>query len=397
MRGEISHSPKAQKALLAKTHLWSIQKAYGPKVVSAIIKAANNLRASVNLSEITKILKTDSSHKAKADMVMQALGFKDFRKHLVAQGLQDVLLDAYRRGAVMGAAQLPKRNIARATKVCKIFRIQKAPKQSTSLDANLDITNQATIDFLQTYLPELIVEINSQQAQAVLTLIQNGFTSGWPVDEIARSIRGVVGLTAQQAQYVANFENQLITGELDGLTAPWERRLSASTAQQALSEFNADEVDWDNVAMLTDKYAQSLLNNRALNISRTEVHNASTEGQKDLWNQAKAQGLMPKTTRRHWLGTDDGKEREAHVEVEDMNPDGVPFNEPFQTPVGPVMYPGKSGVPSFDINCRCTTFLTFDEPVSQDEDDSDMEDQEPDEEQEEIDPDEILEEEQDAP
>ena len=42
-----------------------------------------------------------------------------------------------------------------------------------------------------------------------------------------------------------------------------------------------------------------------------------------------------------------------------MNKEGVGLDEPFNTPIGPVMGPGKSGNPAFDINERCDTYLEF--------------------------------------
>jgi hypothetical protein len=226
---------------------------------------------------------------------------------------------------------------------------------------SLDLINPSAVDYLAAEIPELILEINQDQAEAVQAILLDGIHGGKDGPQIAREIRDSVGLTEQQAQWVINFRNQLESGEEGPYTPVGDRRLSAIDSAAAQAEMNSEETDPDAVDMLVEKYGFSLLNKRAMDIAVSELHSAMIQGQDDLWHQAKDLGYLdPAITRRHWLGVHDSKEREDHWATEDMNePDGVGLDEPFDTPVGPVMNPGDSGVDEFDINDRCTVYLTF--------------------------------------
>jgi len=82
-------------------------------------------------------------------------------------------------------------------------------------------------------------------------------------------------------------------------------------------------------------------------IARTEAHRASVQGQLKTYEDAEKLGVE---IQRIWDATLDNKTRPEHGEL-----DGQAANEEgfFRTAVGPVEGPGLSGVPSFDINCRC--------------------------------------------
>ena len=238
--------------------------------------------------------------------------------------------------------------------VRKVLRLKSLkPIQKASLTASLNLTNPSSVDYLTLELPTLISELDQEQQRAVQQILLDGITQGNDAEEIAQQIKDSVGLTQQQAEWVSNFRDQLESGVDDGLTPVAERRLSATDANMAQDEFDAAETDPDTVDLLVDKYRSSLLSYRALGIAVTEIHAASIQGQDDIWHQAVDQGFLnPDITERHWLGVGHDREREDHIATEDMNePAGVGIDEPFDTPVGPVMNPGESGDDDFDINC----------------------------------------------
>jgi len=253
------------------------------------------------------------------------------------------------------------------------------------LTGSLDITNSLAVEYLANDLPELIKEINADQAAAVQSILLDGINGGMDGPEIARRIKNVVGLTQAQAQWVLNFKQQLEDGVNGDFTPVDERRLSAVDAQMAQDEMDAVETNPDVVNLLVGNYAASLTAKRAMDISVSEIHSAFIQGQHQLWLKAKDLGYLdPNITRRHWLGTHMENERQAHLDTEDMNePDGVGLEEPFDTPVGDVMNPGDSGDDGFDDNCHCGVYLTFndkwgsgspekyDEELNSDEEDED--------------------------
>ena len=87
----------------------------------------------------------------------------------------------------------------------------------------------------------------------------------------------------------------------------------------------------------------------------TESIRAVSAGNHLAWKQAAEDGKVDAdAVVRLWVYTHDGKTRPAHIAIPSMNPDGVGLDEAFDSPLGPIMYPGD---PDADIantaNCRC--------------------------------------------
>lgn len=312
-----------------------------PLVMEAFLKAARMVRDQVVLKAMVDAIKSgnvelaiDLSGAAKLGQAMRGVGLPPGEK-----SVNDYLMEAFQSGAVMGALQLPK---------------------EAGLKAALDLTNPESVRYMREHLPLLIREITNDQRRMVRSLVLEGFTEKVAPIDIARQVRDVVGLTELQGRAVINFRRQLETGEMGSGKAPWDRRLSGPEQAQARNLFEAEAPNQAKVDAIVARYEQSLINRRALDIAGTEVHTASIQGQRELWDQAQTDGLLdPSKTRRFWLDTKDDRERDEHLAVPGMNPNGVGLDEPFQTPIGPVMDPGTSGVASFDINCRCAVGLGF--------------------------------------
>lgn len=91
---------------------------------------------------------------------------------------------------------------------------------------------------------------------------------------------------------------------------------------------------------------------RSVVIARTEVVRASNFGA----YEGMRQGGVPK---REWLATRDDRVRDSHLAADGQI---VGIDQPFTLGSGvQTMYPGASGVPEEDIQCRCTTAPVFDE------------------------------------
>lgn len=85
---------------------------------------------------------------------------------------------------------------------------------------------------------------------------------------------------------------------------------------------------------------------RAVTIARTEVVRASNFGG---WAGMKQGGIEEK----EWLATRDDRVRDSHLEADGQI---QPIDRPFTLGSGAqAMYPGDTGEPEEDINCRCTT------------------------------------------
>lgn len=317
-----------------------------PKVTRSFLEAVHAMRSELKMKELIKLIEA-KDFDAVVDLAIESKKvFKALDDRIRGQGVPldrssvyDDLLEAHMGGAQVGAYKLGR--LGRAT-------------------SSLDLTNPASTRYLRDHLPEMIVEIDNQQRVAVREALLRGYTDGRPAPMIAREIRDSVGLTAKQSTYVANFRRQLETGQMGSGTAPWARRLSAVEQNQARVIFSSPTASTAKIDAMVTRYSESLLNRRAKNIARTEVHRSAMEGQNALWDQAKAEGLLdPERTKRFWLFTHDGRGRDEHAAVPKMNEDGVGLDEDFQTPIGPVSAPGESGDAGFDINCRCDVIIRF--------------------------------------
>lgn len=315
-----------------------------PRVAAAFRAAMKGVRDRATLRALAAALE-----RGEIGIALELAGAEAYRAALSGSGqapgaasVQEELLAAFREGGVAGQRQLPR---------------------TLALRASLDLTNPEAVKFVSEYLPTMIREVSEASQRAVQDAVLRGFREGRPLPTIARDVRDVVGLTSKQGRAVTNFRRQLEEGALDAGKPPLTRRLSAVERRQAHQIWAAGgEGRTKRVDALVDRYRESLVNRRAKDIARTEVHRAHLEGQEELWRQAEERGLIdPAVTRRFWVITPDTRLRDSHAAVPAMNPNGVGLHEPFDTPVGPVMAPGKSGDPGFDINCRCTVALRFDE------------------------------------
>lgn len=86
--------------------------------------------------------------------------------------------------------------------------------------------------------------------------------------------------------------------------------------------------------------------------ARTAYTGAQCAGRIEGLHQAQEMGINVK---KQWLATKDSRTRDAHAELDGQT---VDVDEPFESELGPIMYPGDpSADPANVWNCRCT--LTY--------------------------------------
>ncbi len=191
-------------------------------------------------------------------------------------------------------------------------------------------------------------------------VIAGGFADGITLRRLARQIRRIVGLTAAQQRAVTNLIVRLQNangGTLvrAGLLPTTEPGVGRSSIKVRVPPGGASAELIERVA---SRYANLLLNKRALLIARTETIRAANEGQRQLWLQSRAKGLIPSGVKRIWLITPD--DRLCPV-CRGMAGQVRPLNEPFDTGryglvMGPPAHPAG----------RCATALavTSTTPIS---------------------------------
>ena len=83
--------------------------------------------------------------------------------------------------------------------------------------------------------------------------------------------------------------------------------------------------------------------------ARTMTTAAENAGRMDRFEEAKEMGIKMKKT---WVATLDDRTRDAHALLDGQT---VDVDEPFDSILGPIMYPGDPDAdPENVYNCRCT-------------------------------------------
>lgn len=89
--------------------------------------------------------------------------------------------------------------------------------------------------------------------------------------------------------------------------------------------------------------------NQARTHARTAMTGAQNAGRIAGYHQAEAMGIE---MHKEWLATLDNRTRHAHAALDGRH---VPVDEPFQSELGEIMYPGDPNArPANVYNCRCT-------------------------------------------
>lgn len=251
-----------------------------------------------------------------------------------------------------------------------------------------DQLNPRLITWLQTYNLGLIRQISDSTKEAVRSVLVGGMTEGKNPKDVARQIKGIVGLTERQAKAVMNYRKELETFHLkrtagsfglgrkvnsvngtqvtildeDGLNSDGvnARRLrdfrydgQLSRAVETGKPLSPEQID-----KMVAAYQRKYLAYRARTIARTEALRTTNMGVQDSWRQAiEDQVVQESLVRRQWVVAKDERLCEWCSPIPNMNPKrGVKLDQPFATPKGPVT------LPPVHPNCRCTVFIRQWEP-----------------------------------
>lgn len=207
--------------------------------------------------------------------------------------------------------------------------------RTAQIDLAFDQTNPEALRWARTRAARLVTEIDASTRAAIRRIIAMAFKEGIPPREAAQMIRPLVGHTER---------------DVEALSAAWERLMKADggdlvkVGQRSYRVPSRWSKTW--VKRVYDKYADKLIANRALLIARTETIAASNEGQRQLWTQAQAEGLIAQTAKRVWITTFDDRECPTCAGMDGQT---RLIDEPFDAgPNGEVMSPPAHPA------CRCS-------------------------------------------
>lgn len=239
-----------------------------------------------------------------------------------------------------------------------------------------DVRNARAEAWLRDHSSRLVTEIVEDQRQAIQLAAAEGTRTGRNPRQTALDIvgrispqtgrrsGGIVGLTSQQAQYVANARAQLLSGDPEQMRAYLQRgrrdaRFDGLVRRAIAASKPVAVADVDRIMA---RYADRLLLLRGETIARTEALSAFSAGREETYAQAIDQGIRAENVTKTWRTAADGRVRDAHAAMRGQK---RAFGEPFRSPTGALlMHPGDSslGAGGSDLaNCRCVHVIRIDQ------------------------------------
>ncbi|MCI2243786.1 hypothetical protein L3067_04085 [Xanthomonas sp. PPL568] len=328
-----------------------------PDIAKAFVQAIYAIRGQAAVQVIADLLQA-----GRIDDVLTALGFDAPR----FSGLAEAVRQAFVAGGTAGVAELPRMTLKLDPVITGSYR----PKAvSPVLRPSFDLRNPAAEAWLRDNSARLVTRIVDDQRQLIRGVLQRGMAAGRNprqsaldivglVGETGRRSGGVVGLTAQQGQFVANVRAQLASGDPAQMAAYFDRarrdkRLDGIVKRAIAAGKPVAQVDIDKIA---GRYADRLLALRGEMIARTESITSMNAGREEAFRQQiEAGALAPENVVATWSATGDKRTRHSHAA---MNGQRRTFGQPFQSPSGAqLMYPGDTSLgagPEEIVGCRCT-------------------------------------------
>lgn len=318
-------------------------KALEPRIRDAFLQAIADIRGEVSVRILATLIE-----EGRIEDVADILGLDAARFSELIQQVRQ----AYYEGGLEGVREIPLLNGPGGSRVRVRF----------------DMTNPRAEAWLSTHSAALIAEITAEQMLAIRDIVSRGTMAGRNPRDIAldiigrigvtgRRTGGIIGLTSQQARYVLNAREQLLSGNPSVMRDYFSRvrrdRRFDSLVRRAIEEGRAVSVA--DVDRITARYADRLLQLRGESIARTEALTAFSTARDQAFKQAIDTGLIaPENIEKEWSSSGDDRVRETHM---DMDGQTVGINEPFVSSTGSaLMYPGDTSLgagPEDVINCRC--------------------------------------------
>ena len=246
---------------------------------------------------------------------------------LIEQALREIDPAAAIRAATGGLEfEKMRETLAQIVEASGAITTQALQRTTGTILASFNLTNPYAAQYARTEVGRLIRGITQTTQEGIQRLIERGIVEGIDVRTSARQIRSMVGLTPQQADWVMNYETRLLDRGIGGLDAKVER------------------------------YANKLIRQRALTISRSETLDAANSGQIAAWKAAQDQGLLDKDVAVTWIVTPDERLCEICAPIPTMDENkNVKVGGAFTTGDGRRITRPQESHP----RCRCSLALRF--------------------------------------
>lgn len=331
----------------AMTHreLEQLAESFEPGIRSAYLEAITGIRDEATARMLEFLVRA-----GQVDLAMEALGINAARFAPLAETVRT----AYLQSGLRTAMEVP-------------------PLRHTGLGGSyqvafrFDLTNPRAEQWVREHSSKLVTAIVEDQRHLIRATVAEGLAVGRNPRQTALDIvgrvgvtgrrsGGVLGLTSQQAQFVASAREELSSPA--GMARYFSRQRRDkrfdATVRKAMREGRA--LSPEQIDRITGRYADRLLQLRGEMIARTESITSMNAAREESYRQAiEAGDLLPENVIGIWGATGDRRTRDSHFA---MNGQQRRFGQPFVTPGGASMrYPGdiELGAGAEEtVQCRCT-------------------------------------------
>lgn len=214
----------------------------------------------------------------------------------------------------------------------QVFQRERWKKQLADLAATLTRTKQIAMDIV------------NEAAPGVFAMNAN-----WATFEIERAgnINMGFGLYDEDAvKRLLRDEPELLPPSRVAIPEDEKWNMQAITRQINMGIVTGARLD--DIAKNLQRVAQ-MSANQAKTHARTAMTGAQNAGRMEGYHRAEGMGIK---LEKEWLATLDNHTRHAHAALDGQH---VPVDKPFQSELGPIMFPGDPDArPANVYNCRCT-------------------------------------------
>lgn len=206
------------------------------------------------------------------------------------------------------------------------------------------LVNPRAVQAAQRQVANLVQGITTEGIAALRQIISASVAGGYTPAKSAQLIRDVVGLDHRRVDAVVNYRRSL-----EAVMAG-DAGESAAVRTLADARFSTSGLTPAKIDRMVTRYSEKQLASRATLIARTETIRSASLGQRAIWDEAAARGLIDRDrTRIVWITTEDDRTCAECMEADGqtISLDGGSFTGGAFISQEPPLHPG----------CRCTTAL----------------------------------------
>lgn len=330
------------KRLSQRERFEQLVSTFEPMVRRAFEEAVEDIRSNIVLRRIVERLERGDIPGAIAAMHLDEAAFRP---------LDEAIRQAFNGGGVAAIEQMPALR----------------DPEGHQIVIRWDARNVYAEEWLRLHSSTLITNIIADQREAVREALEEGLARGdnptrSALNVVGRVSRvtgkregGILGLTAQQSQYVASARQELLSSDRAALRNYLGRGRRDNRFDRTVIKALKDEkpIPLDVVNRITGRYADGLLKLRGDTIALHETFEA-LGASKDIAfrQQIEAGRVQAQNITKTWRRTPQEHPRVQHIE---MHGQTVRFDQPFIAPDGTAIpYPHAPGVPAkHTLGCKC--------------------------------------------